>query len=125
MVGPQLMSIHHRLSVLAGDRLGIRPPQIRLKKEYDHIRHQAQVVVRARWPRSSNACQRVLSAAGWQLPLPDRLRAHFPVYHNGLAPTAACPLSVMLRSELQTVAPCRVVCVFSPPATVVRAAWES
>ena len=36
-----------------------------------------------------------------------------------------CPHSVMLRSELQTVAPHRVVWVLGPPATIVRAAWES
>ena len=36
-----------------------------------------------------------------------------------------CPVSVMLRSKLQTVAPRRVVWVLGPPATVARAAWES
>ena len=36
-----------------------------------------------------------------------------------------CPVSVMLQSKVQTVAPCRVVWVLGPPTTVVRAAWES
>ena len=36
-----------------------------------------------------------------------------------------CPVSVMLHSKVQTVAPCRVVWVLGLPATVARAAWES
>ena len=36
-----------------------------------------------------------------------------------------CPVSVMLHRKVQTVAPCRVVWVLGPPATVARAAWES
>ena len=69
-----------------GPALTFGPPPDPFK---ERVRPYPAVAVRARWSRSSNACQRVLLAVGWQLLLSDRLRAHFPVCHNGLAPTAA------------------------------------
>ena len=94
VAGPQLMSIHHRLSVPAGDRPWhpVPPPQIRLKKEHDHIRRQAQVAVRARW-FSSNAYQR-LSAAGWQFPLPARLWYATMGWHPLLRDSLSCFMNI-------------------------------
>ena len=126
------MSIHHRLSVLAGDRPWhpVPPPPPR------SVWRKSTTIsgARPRWrcgpgdPGHRNAHQRVLSAAGWQLPLPDRLCAHFPGMPQWAGTHCCvirCPVSVMLQSKVQTVAPCRVVWVLGPPATVVRAAWET